>query len=71
VNSKTNVALGVVGVAAVLLLVTAPIMANHQTFGVPYKGYPSKGYYNHGVYSKHRYYSHGHWYEELLLNETS
>ncbi|MFZ0513429.1 MAG: hypothetical protein WAM14_17620 [Candidatus Nitrosopolaris sp.] len=65
-NSKTNVALSVICVAAVLLLVTAPITASHQTFGIPYKGY-----YNHGEYTKHRYYSHGHWYEELLLNDTS
>jgi hypothetical protein len=71
VNSKTYVALSVIGVAAaVLILVATPILANHQTFGIPYKGYPAKGYYSHGAYTKHRYYSRGHWYEELLLNET-
>ncbi len=70
-NSKIKVALSVIGVAAaVLTLLTSPMMANHQTFGIPYKGYPAKGYYNPGVYTKHRWYSHGHWYEELLLNET-
>ena len=69
-NSKTQVVLSVIGVAAALMLVTTPMLSNHQTFGMPYKGYPAKGYYNHGVYTKHRYYSHGHWYEDLLLNET-
>lgn len=59
-----------IGVAAAVLLVTTALMANNQTFGIPYMGYPTKGYHNHGVYTKHRYYSHGHWYEDLLLNET-
>lgn len=45
-NSKTTIALSVIGVAAVLLLVTAPILAN-QTFG--YK-------YYHGKYHYHKYY---------------
>jgi hypothetical protein len=43
---------------------------NMANMTVPYKGYPAKGFYSHGVYTKHSYYSHGHWYEELLLNET-
>jgi hypothetical protein len=32
-NSKAGLALSVIGIAAVLMLVLAPIAANHQTFG--------------------------------------
>ena len=68
-NPRTGI-LSFMGVAIVLLLINTPIMANSQGPGVPFKGYPSKGYYNHGVYTLHRYYANGHWYDNLLLNET-
>lgn len=43
----TRVALSVIGVVAVLLLITGPIMANHQTFG--YKYYYHGKYYYHNI----------------------
>lgn len=48
-NSKTGLALSVIGIAAVLMLVLAPITAN-QTFGYVYgKGY-KYGY--HGYHKR-------------------
>jgi hypothetical protein len=49
-NSKTGLALSVVGIAAVLMLVLAPITANHKAFGYVYgKGY-KYGY--HGYHKR-------------------
>jgi hypothetical protein len=50
-NAKTSVALSVIGIAAVLFLVTAPIMADHQTFGYKY----GKSYYHGKHCSRHCY----------------
>jgi hypothetical protein len=59
-NSKAGLALSAIGIAAVLMLVLAPITANHQTFAYKY----GKHYY-HGKHHKyyylgkyHRYYRH-------------
>jgi hypothetical protein len=61
-NSKTGLALSVIGIAAVLMLVLAPITANHQTFA--YKYYYGKHYYHgkyyYGKYYKRCYYRYGH-----------
>ena len=59
----------VAGIVTVALY-TANVANGQANMTVPYKGYPAKGFYSHGVYTKHSYYNHGHWYEELLLNET-
>jgi len=63
---------GAILVAAIVTMALYDVnVANAQAnMTIPYNGYPTKGYYSHGVYTKHRYYSHGHWYEELLLNDT-
>ncbi len=50
-----SVALSTVAIAAMILLVTTPIVANHQTFA-----YKHGKYYYHGKY--YRYYHNGKYY---------
>ncbi|MFY9872426.1 MAG: hypothetical protein WAK17_22170 [Candidatus Nitrosopolaris sp.] len=57
-NSKTSVALSVIGIAAVLLVFAAPIIADHQTFGYKY----GKSSYHGKHCSRHCYYRNGHRY---------
>ncbi|HXX98268.1 MAG TPA: hypothetical protein VEL11_14240 [Candidatus Bathyarchaeia archaeon] len=52
-KSNTGLALSVIGIAAVLMLVLAPIAANHQTFGYTYR--------YHGPLPHYKYFSgYGH-----------
>jgi hypothetical protein len=53
--ASTSVVLSVIATAAVLLLITAPIVANHQIFA-----YKHGKYYYHGKY--YRYHYHGKYY---------
>jgi hypothetical protein len=47
-------ALGVIAIVAVFLLVTAPIVANHQTFAYYYHGKHYR-YYHNGEYFNQRF----------------
>jgi ABC-type uncharacterized transport system permease subunit len=57
-NSKTGLALSVIGIAAVLMLVLAPIAANHQTFGYTYR--------YHGPLPHYKYF-HGYGYKRCFV----
>jgi len=59
-SKHTNVALTVIGTAALLLLITAPIVANHQTLAYKHGKYYYHGkYYNYHYLGKyHKYYRH-------------
>jgi len=44
---KTEFALSAIGIAAVLMLVLAPVTANHQTFGHTYSYHGPLAHYNY------------------------
>ena len=57
-DSKAGLALSVIGIAAVLMLVLAPITANHQTFA-------AYTYRYHGLLP-HYHYFHGYGYKRCF-----
>jgi hypothetical protein len=61
-NSKAGLALSAIGIAAVLMLVLAPITANHQTFGYTYRYHGKLNYYHyfHGYGYKRCFVRNGH-----------